>query len=64
MLMFPCFTADHFPRDRRFEYLILTAENVLTADTVRYVSALCQCYVSAEAYSQSYSLSAHILTLE
>ena len=29
--------ADNFPRDRRYENLILESENVLTADTVRYV---------------------------
>ena len=31
--------ADTFPRDRRYENLILESENILTADTVRYVSA-------------------------
>ena len=31
--------AKTFPRDRRFENLIAVGENVLTADTIRYVSA-------------------------
>ena len=29
--------AENFPRDRRFENLILASENILTADTVKYV---------------------------
>ena len=29
--------AENFPRDRRFENLILASDNVLTADTVKYV---------------------------
>ena len=32
--------AENFPRDRRYENLILESENILTADTVRYVSAM------------------------
>ena len=32
--------AKTFPRDRRFENLITVGENVLTADTIRYVSDL------------------------
>ena len=30
--------AENFPRDRRYENLIFESENVLTADTIRYVS--------------------------
>ena len=32
--------AKTFPRDRRFENLIAVGENVLTADTIRYVGSL------------------------
>jgi len=32
--------ADNFPRDRRFENLILVSDNVLTADTLRYFSKI------------------------
>ena len=30
--------AANFPKDKRFEYLILEAENVITAETFKYVS--------------------------
>ena len=29
--------AENFPKDRRFENLILESENILTAETVKYV---------------------------
>jgi len=32
--------SEKFPRDRRFENLVMVSENVLTADTVRYFSKL------------------------